>query len=71
MIVILYTDIGGDVAQLIDRRTGTLPTQVRFPGAARDFFSKSQRSVQTLLQRPYTPRVPSHAFTSARTLKIP
>ena len=29
--------LGGDVAQLIDHRTGTLPTQVRFPSAARDF----------------------------------
>ena len=28
---------GGDVAQLVEHRTGTSPTQVRFPGAARDF----------------------------------
>ena len=28
---------GGDVAQLVEYRTGTPPTQVRFPGAARDF----------------------------------
>ena len=28
---------GGDVAQLVERRTGTLLRQVRFPGAARDF----------------------------------
>ena len=28
-----------DVAQFVEHRTGTLPTQVRFPGAARDFFS--------------------------------
>ena len=28
---------GGDVAQLVERRTGTPQTQVRFPGAARDF----------------------------------
>ena len=28
---------GGDVAQLVKRRTGTLLTQVRFPGAAREF----------------------------------
>ena len=27
----------GDVAQLVERRTGTPLTQVRFPGAARDF----------------------------------
>ena len=28
---------GGDVAQLVERRTGTPLTQVRFPGAVRDF----------------------------------
>ena len=28
---------GGDVAQLVERRTGTPLTQVRFPCAARDF----------------------------------
>ena len=28
---------GGVVAQLVERRTGTPLTQVRFPGAARDF----------------------------------
>ena len=28
---------GGDVAQLVEHRTGTPPTQVRFLGAARDF----------------------------------
>ena len=28
---------GGDVAQLVERRTGTPLTQVRIPGAARDF----------------------------------
>ena len=27
----------GNVAQLVEHRTGTSPTQVRFPGAARDF----------------------------------
>ena len=32
---------GGDVAQLVERRTGTPPTQVRFPGAARDFSSRA------------------------------
>ena len=30
----------GDVAQLLEHRTGTLPTQVRFPGAAMDFSSR-------------------------------
>ena len=28
---------GGDVVQSVEHRTGTLPTQVRFPGAAKDF----------------------------------
>ena len=45
---------GRDVAQLLERRTGTPLRQVRFPGAARD-FSPSQLSVQTLLRCPYTP----------------
>ena len=32
---------GGDVAQLVGHRTGTPPTQVRFPGSARDFSSRA------------------------------
>ena len=28
---------GGDVVQFVEHQTGTLPMQVRFPGAARDF----------------------------------
>ena len=32
---------GGDVAQSVERRTGTPLTQVRFPGAARDFFPRA------------------------------
>ena len=31
------TQRGGDVVQWVEHRTGTLPTQVRFPGAAKDF----------------------------------
>ena len=38
---------GGDVAQLVERRTGAPLTQVRFPGCGKRFFSKSQFSVQT------------------------
>ena len=45
---------GGNVAQLVENRTGSSPTQVRFPGAARD-FPLSQHSVHILLQRSYTP----------------
>ena len=39
---------GGDVAQLVDHRTGTLPTQVRFPGAARSFLLESTSSADSL-----------------------
>ena len=35
------------------------------------FFSRRQLPVQTLLRCLYSPRVQSHALTSARTLKIP
>ena len=42
--------MGGDVAQSVERRTGTRLRQVRFPDAARCFFllffSRSQLSVQ-------------------------
>ena len=41
--------------QLVERRTGTPLTQVRFPGAAKDFSPSCQLSVQTLLRCPYTP----------------
>ena len=41
---------GGDEAQLVERWTGTSPTQVRFSGAERDFFSQSPLSVQALLR---------------------
>ena len=46
---------GGDVAQLAEHRIDSPLTQVRFPGAARDFFSKSHLSVQALERCPYTP----------------
>ena len=38
----------GDVAQLAEHRTGTPPTQVRFPGAARDFLPESTFSADSL-----------------------
>ena len=44
-----------DVAQLVERRTGTPLRQVRFPGAARDFSSRVNLSMQTLFRCPYTP----------------
>ena len=62
--------VGGDVAQLIEHRTGTPLTQVRFPEAARDILFQTQLSVQTLLRVSVHPRVQSHALTSVRTLKI-
>ena len=37
--------MGGDVAQLVERRTGTLLTQVRFAGVARDFSPKVDLAV--------------------------
>ena len=61
---------GGDVAQFLERQTGTPLTQVRLPGAARD-FSPGQLSVRTLLRVSVHPRAQSHALTSVRTLKIP
>ena len=42
----LSAAVHGDVAQLLKHRTGTPLTQVRFPGAARDFFSQRQLSVR-------------------------
>ena len=51
----------GDVAQLVERRTGMLLTQVRFPGVVMGFVFQSQLSMQSLLQRPYSPSVKSHA----------
>ena len=65
---------GGDVAQLVERRTGTPLRQVRFPGAARDSRPPppppSQLSVQTLLRVSVHPHVQWHALTSVSTLKI-
>ena len=37
MIIVACAFRGGDVAQLVEHRIGTPPTQVRFPGAAKDF----------------------------------
>ena len=49
----------GDVAQLVEYRTGMPLRQVRFPSAARFFFPKSHFSVQTLLRCLYPPPPPS------------
>ena len=60
----------GDVAQLVERRTGTPLRQVGFPGAERGFCPRGQLSVQTLLTVSVHPRVQPHALTAVRTLKI-
>ena len=62
--------MGKDVAQLVQHGAGTLPTQVRFPGAARDFSPRVNFQCR-LSYGVLHPRVQSHTFTSVRTLKIP
>ena len=54
-----------DVAPLVQHRTSTPPTQIRFPDAARDFSPRVHFTVSV------HPRGQLHAFTSVRTLKIP
>ena len=49
---------------------GTTPTQVRVPGAARDFSPRVRLPAQTLLQHLYSPLVQSHASVYVRVLKI-
>ena len=53
----------GGLGLLVERRTGTPLTHVRFQAAAREFCSQRQLSVQAL-------RVQSLALTSVRTSKI-
>ena len=60
---------GGDVAQLVERRTGTPLTQLRFPRGRTGFFSQGQLSLQILLRVSVHPRVQSHSLTLVRTLK--
>ena len=57
----------GDVAQLVERRTGTPLRQVRFPSAERDFSARFR--VDSLSESGHF-RMHSHALTSVRTLKI-
>ena len=64
-------ETGGDVAQLVEHRTDTPRTQVRFPGAARDFSSRVNFECKFSYDVRTPPRVQSHAFTSVSTLKIP
>ena len=44
----------GDIAQLIERLTGTPLMRVRYPGAARDFLPESTYSADSYVC-PYTP----------------
>ena len=60
----------GDVAQLVERRTGTPLRQVRFPGTARVSLPESTLSVESLTVS-VKPPVQFHALTSVRTINIP
>ena len=54
-VTLAYTVQGPGIAQLVERLTkmpGVILTQVRVPGAARDFLPQSQLSVQTPLRCP-------------------
>ena len=53
--------VNGDVAQLVDRRTGTPLMQVGFPGAARDFSPRVNFQCR-LSYGVCNPRVQSHAL---------
>ena len=46
---------GGDVAHLVEHRTGTLPTQVRLHSAAGDFSPKVNFQCRLSYMCPYTP----------------
>ena len=61
---------GGDVAQLVEHKTGTPLTQVQFPGGQGNFPPGSIFSADSLTVSAH-PRLQSHALTSVRTLKIP
>ena len=47
--------MGGDGAQLVEHRTGTPLTQVRFPGAARDFSPRINFQCRLSYRCPCTP----------------
>ena len=69
-VSILFVIMKSGIAQWVDHRTetpGTILPPVQFPGAAREFFSKSHLSVQTLLRCLYSPSVQSQALSSVST----
>ena len=62
--------VGGAVAQLVEHRTGTPPTQVRFPGAARDFSPRVNfqcRLSYGVRTPPVCNRVHSHLCARSRS----
>ena len=60
----------GDVAQLVEHRTGTPRTQVRFPGVTKDFSPRVNfQGRLTYGVRTY-PLAQSHGLTSVHTLMI-
>ena len=63
----LYQD--GDVAQLVERQTGTPLRQLRFHVVARDFFPESPFSADSATVSIH-PHVQSHALTSVHRIKI-
>ena len=63
-----YAAVVGDVAQLVEHRTGTSPTLVRFPGAARDFSPIINFQCRTSYGVHTPPRVQLYAFTPVCTL---
>ena len=74
MQVIKYVGLSipssGDVAQLVQRQTGTPLTQVRFPSEERDFSPKVNFQCRLSYCASVHPRVQSHALTNVLTLNI-
>ena len=62
-------NVDGDVAQLVERRTGTPLTQVRLSGAAKDFSLRVNFQCRFSHGVP-TPRMQSTTLLPVRTLKI-
>ena len=59
------SSVDGDMAQLVERRTATPLTQVRFPGAARDFFLRVNFQCRLFYVYPYTPVCKRRHYISA------
>ena len=61
--------MGVDIAQLVERRTGTLLKQVRFSGAAKELLPESTFSADSLTMSVHS-RVKPQALASVRTSNI-